>query len=238
MGSSKSKEPKENTDTKWNNMKTDDISSYIPHLNSLSKDAKKLISNLTIPTFTDTQSSEFNIDKFMNDINSKLGTNDKKVFNKIIDEMSSEVSATSPFISSDVYQNMLNSATSTDMPVVQAGGKGKRQIKKSRGKQMRGGMDDSDTSSTDSDLDALSDSSDSDLDSSSDRKKRDRKKEKKLRIPVKVLSTENSQSAGSNLSYLSSSAHTSSNNSIPDENGLQSTSISVNTEDINMVSEY
>jgi ElaB/YqjD/DUF883 family membrane-anchored ribosome-binding protein len=226
-----SKTSKENTDTKWNNMKTDDISSYIPHLNSLSKDAKKLISNLTIPTFTDTQSSEFNIDKFMNDINSKLGTTDKKVFNKIIDEMSSEVSATSPFISSDVYQNMLNSTTSTDQPAVQAGGKGKRQINKSKGKHMRGGMDDSDTSSTDSDLDDMTDSSDSDLDSSSDKKK------KKNKHRSKHTETE-TQSAGSNLSYISSSAHTDSNKSITDENGLQSTSISVNTEDINMVSEY
>ena len=224
MGSSKSKE---NTDTKWNNMKTEDISSYIPHLNSLSKDAKKLISNLTIPTFSETQSSEFDIDKFIGNINNKLGPSDKKTFNKIIDEMSSEVSATSPFISSDVYKNMLNSATSSDQQIVQAGGK--RQIKK-----MRGGMDDSDTSSTDSDLDDLSDSSDSDLDSSSDKKK---KKEKKIRIPASIL-TESSQKAGSDLSYLSSSANTDSNKSITDENGLQSTSISVNTEDINMVSEY
>ena len=166
MGSSKSKE---STDTKWNNMKTEDISSYIPHLNSLSKDAKKLISNLTIPTFSETQSSEFDIDKFIGNINNKLGPNDKKTFNKIIDEMSSEVSATSPFISSDVYKNMLNSATSSDQQIVQAGGK--RQIKKMKSKKMRGGMDDSDTSSTDSDLDDLSDSSDSDLDSSSDKKK-------------------------------------------------------------------
>lgn len=224
MGSSKSKE---STDTKWNNMKTEDISSYIPHLNSLSKDAKKLISNLTIPTFSETQSSEFDIDKFIGNINNKLGPNDKKTFNKIIDEMSSEVSATSPFISSDVYKNMLNSTTSSDQQIVQAGGK--RQIKK-----MRGGMDDSDTSSTDSDLDDMSDSSDSDLDSSSDKKK---KKEKKVRIPASIL-TESSQKAGSDLSYLSSSANTDSNKSITDENGLQSTSISVNTEDINMVSEY
>jgi len=228
MGSSKSKE---NTDTKWNNMKTDDISSYIPHLNSLSKDAKKLISNLTIPTFSETQSSEFDINKFMGDINNKLGTTDKKVFNKIIDEMSSEVSATSPFISSDVYQNMLNSTTSADQPVVQAGGK--RKIKKSKVKKMRGGMDDSDTSSTDSDLDDISDSSDSDLDSSSDKKKKKDKNKKHS----KHTETE-TQSAGSNLSYISSSAQTDSTKSIVDENGLQSTSISVNTEDINMVSEY
>jgi len=230
MGSSKSKE---NTDTKWNNMKTDDISSYIPHLNSLSKDAKKLISNLTIPTFSETQSSEFDIDKFMNNINNKLGPNDKKVFNKIIDEMSSEVSATSPFISSDVYQNMLNSTTSADQPVIQAGGKGKKQIKKSKVKKMKGGMDDSDTSSTDSDLDDMTDSSDSDLDSSSS----DKKNKKKNKKYSKHTETE-TQSAGSNLSYISSSAHTDSNKSIIDENGLQSTSISVNTEDINMISEY
>jgi hypothetical protein len=233
MGSSKSKE---NTDTKWNNMKTEDISSYIPHLNSLSKDAKQLIANLTIPTFSETQSSEFDINKFIGNINNSLGPNDKKAFNKIIDEMSSEVSATSPFISSDVYKNMLNSTTSSDQPVKQSGGK--RQIKKSKGKKMRGGMDDSDTSSTDSDLDDMSDSSDSDLDSSSDKKKKDRKKEKKLRIPVKLVNTESSQNGGSDLSYLSSSANTDSNKSITDENGLQSTSISVNTEDINMVSEY
>lgn len=225
MGSSKSKE---NTDTKWNNMKTDDISSYIPHLNSLSKDAKKLISNLTIPTFSETQSSEFDIDKFIGNINNKLGPNDKKAFNKIIDEMSSEVSATSPFISSDVYKNMLNSTTSSEQPIRQVGGK--RQIKKSKGKKMRGGMDDSDTSSTDSDLDDLSDSSDSDLDSSSDKKKKKDKRQSKH--------TESSQNGGSDLSYLSSSANTDSNKSITDENGLQSTSISVNTEDINMVSEY
>lgn len=225
MGSSKSKE---NTDTKWNNMKTEDISSYIPHLNSLSKDAKKLISNLTIPTFSETEGSEFDIDKFIGNINNKLGSNDKKAFNKIIDEMSSEVSATSPFISSDVYKNMLNSTTSSDQPAKQTGGK--RQIKKSKGKKMRGGMDDSDTSSTDSDLDDMSDSSDSDLDSSSDKKKKKDKHQAKH--------TESSQNGGSDLSYLSSSANTDSNKSVTDENGLQSTSISVNTEDINMVSEY
>lgn len=218
------KSSKENTDTKWNNMKTDDISSYIPHLNSLSKDAKKLISNLTIPSFSETQSSEFDLNKFIGNINNQLGPNDKKAFNKIIDEMSSEASATSPFISSDVYKNMLNSTTSSEMPVKQSGGK--RHIKKSKGKKMRGGMDDSDTSSTDSDLDDISDSSDSDLDSSdSDKKKKNKKKHH----------SESSQHAGSDLSYISSSAHT---DSVTDENGLQSTSISVNTEDINMVSEY
>jgi hypothetical protein len=128
---------------------------------------------------------------------------------------------------------MLNSATSSDQPIKQAGGK--RQIKKSKGKKMRGGMDDSDTSSTDSDLDDMSDSSDSDLDSSSDKKKKKNKEQNKK--SSKHTETE-TQSAGSNLSYLSSSAHTDSNKSVTDENGLQSTSISVNTEDINMVSEY
>ena len=230
MGGNSSKET--NTDVKWRNMKTDDISSTIPHLKSLSKDAKKLIASLNIPTTTDVQSSEVNVNELVSRINNGLSDGDKQVFHKIMTEMSSEdLSATSPFISSEMYNNLVNSKTSSEEPKTQLGGS--RKIRRN----LKGGMDDSSTSSTDSDLDDLLDSSDtpSSSDSSSDNNRSKSKNQQKK--PAQKQSEQSSElSGGSDLSYLSSSADDSDRKSITDDKGVSS--VSVNTSDINMVSDY
>ena len=46
-----------NTDSRWNNIKTDKMSVNGPTLASLSSDAKKLIASLNIPTITESQTS-------------------------------------------------------------------------------------------------------------------------------------------------------------------------------------
>ena len=230
MGGNSSKET--NTDKRWNNIKTDEISSNIPHLKSLSKDAKKLIASLNIPSMTETQTSEVNVNDLISRINNELSSDDKKVFQKIMTEMSSEeLSATSPFISSEMYNNLVNSKTSSEEPKAQLGGS--RKIKRN----LKGGMDDSDTSSTDSDLDDLLDSSDtpSSSDSSSDNHRSKSKNQQKKPAP-KQSEQSSELSGGSDLSYLSSSADDSERKSVSDDNGVSS--VSVNTSDINMVSDY
>jgi hypothetical protein len=245
MGSSGSRQadkPHTNTDARWNDIKTEQFSSTIPHIKNLSEDAKQLIASLNIPSATETQ-SDFNVNQVLDRINNGLNNDDRQIFQKIMNEMSSEdgTSATSPFISSEMYNNLVNSKTSSDEPTRQTGGKIKRNLK--------GGMDDSDTSSTDSDLDDLLDSSDSDLDSDDSPKKKHNKPQhnkpqhnKQQNRPQSSeqssdQSSESQLSGGSDLSYLSSSAHSDNNNSsLSDDSGRSS--ISVNTSDINMVSDY
>lgn len=243
MGSSGSKQPnKTNTDARWDNIKTDQFSSTIPKIHNLSNDAKQLIASLNIPTLSESQ-SDFNVNHVLDRINKGLNNDDKQIFQQIMNEMSSEdgTSATSPFISSEMYNNLVNSKTSSDEPTKQTGG---NRIKRN----LKGGMDDSDTSSTDSDLDDLLDSSDSDLDSDSDespKKKHNKSQQNRPqqnrpqqnRQQSSEQSSESQLSGGSDLSYLSSSAHSDNgNSSVSDDNGRSS--ISVNTSDINMVSDY
>ena len=104
MGTKQSINSKSNTEQMWNNIRTENMSATLPGINGLSKDAKKLIANLNLPAFTDAETSEFNVNKILGQINSNLNETDKKKFHQILDEMSpvnyndDMLSETSPFI--------------------------------------------------------------------------------------------------------------------------------------------
>lgn len=259
MGQSQSKN---NSDTiNWNQIKTENISSSMPNFNGLSNDAKNLIASLNIPEITESQTSEFTVNYIMDTISNNLNNEDKVKFNQLLEQVSSQtaneddLSATSPFISSEMYNYLVKNEET------QKGGGKKKKYNKKGGSILD---DDSETSTTSSDssMEELLDSTEEEV------KKYKENKNKKKHNKNK---DSDSELSGGELSYLSSSAHTegeysnshsakqtssesdttpkshesssatqSSNHrsSVTDQNGMQSTSISVNTEDINMVSDY
>ena len=240
-----------NTETIWNNIKTENMSASLPGLKNLSKDAQTLIASLNIPEITESQTSEFTVNHILNTLNNNLNMEDKAKLGSVLHEINTDTelyaSNTSPFISSQMYENLVNSKTSSDMNVQAGGAFHSSKI-----------TDDSTSStSSDSDLESLDSSSELMSDSSSDMKKKKHhkkhdknhdKKHDKKHHEVKHNSrrihdsSAESSAESSQLSYVSSSAHTngefSSEKSVANENTMQSTSISVNTSDINMISDY
>ena len=296
MGSSSSK----NTETiNWNNIKTENMSSAIPNFNGLSTDAKKLIASLNIPAITESPTSEFTISHILDKITNNLDSEDQKKFTQILDQVSSqtqdeELSATSPFISSEMYNYLVkNSEEQKGGASKKSKSKSKPKSKpesksKSKSKSKRGGSkldDDSETSSTssDSEMEELLDSTEEDIMKEKSKKKHESNKHESNKHESNKHAKEqsnkhkdesDSELSGGELSYLSSSAHTEGDysdshinrnsssesattnsvestsqtessvkkhngrSSVTDENNMHSTSISVNTEDINMVSDY
>lgn len=261
MGGSQSKEINENSDTiNWNKIKTDNISSTLPNFNGLSNEAQNLIASLNIPQITESQASEFTINHIIDNIsNSKQ--NDQYKFNQLLDQelsqnnQENDLSATSPFISSEMYNYLIKNESQ------KGGGKNTRKLNTKKGGAKLD--DDSDTSST------SSSSNDEDLIDSTEAEVLEKKKNKLNKKNNKHNKRVDSELSGGELSYLSSSAHTEgefsdshsakqsssesattqvSNNSssvsqnsnkstVTDQNKYQSTSYSVNTDDINMVSD-
>jgi hypothetical protein len=248
MGNNTTKMSKKDTEQLWNDIKTENMSTTLPGLNSLSKDAKQLIASLNVPSFTDTETSEFNVNKIIGTINSNLKKDDLEKFNRILEQMSpslqsDELSNTSPFISDEMYNNLVNSKTSEDEFNMVGGS-----YKSKGGSNAALNKSSTSSSSSTSSLEELdSSSSSSSLESSNvHEKKHSKHHEKKVVHSSEKSSEESAKSelSGGNLSYVSSSAHeemsesaSESARSIEDENNLEETSISVNTSDINMVSE-
>jgi hypothetical protein len=270
---------KDNSETiNWNNIKTENISSTVPNFNGLSNDAKKLIASLNIPSITESETSEMNLNHILDKISSGLGSADQQKFNKLLEQVSAtasdDLSNTSPFISSEMYEYLVNSKTSETEQAKQTGGAKKskkvsKPVKSSKSKKSKGGAlsdDSSDTSSTSSDssLEDLIDSTEAEILDARDKKNKNKNKDKDKKHKK---DDSDSELSGGELSYLSSSAHTegafsdSSNankrgqsssrasesiqsssqteSSVTNENhGMLNTSVSVNTEDINMVSDY
>ena len=85
----------------------------MPHFNGLSKEAKTLIASLNIPSITESETSEFNLNNILDKINSGLNKNDQTKFNQLLDQVSAtasdDLSNTSPFISSEMYEQLVNS---------------------------------------------------------------------------------------------------------------------------------
>ena len=213
---------KENDTINWNNVKTDNFTSNNSNL-FLSDDSKLLLSKLqlNLPNFSESDSD---------------GVSDiEKIFNKYQvtsqnTNNASELSDTSPFISSEMYNYLM---TKNNINGQNGGAWGKK------GKQHGGAIEeDSSTSSTSSSGD-----------SPQNKPKGKGKKE------ASSDSDSGTMSGGSdNLSYVSSSAHTDSDSgsyesedsganttqsggdSVPNENGDIPPS-SINTSDINMISE-
>jgi len=262
MGSSNSKR---DTEAMWNNIKTENMSATLPDVKGLSNDAKQLLASLNLPQLTDTESI-FDVDNILNTINSNLSKEDQTKFNDIIEQMSpgiTEEISTSPFMSAEMYQNMINSKTSDDEVMQNGGGYNSRSIKRDDSEintlthEYGGKKDSSSTSSITStstleDLDSSSDSVLSELAHKKDKKKNARAKvNKKSEVSY---ASDSELSGGDDLSYVSSSAHTDgdfsdseksaesvsasasvSQKSVANENSMVETSVSVNTEDINYV---
>jgi len=272
MGGLYSKDMSEDT-LKWNNVKTDNMSAN-KIISKLSSDAIKLIGLLDLSDMTDTESAT-RVKYVIDQANKTLSEEDRKQFKNLFSEAvlsdtmtslsepvdkSNEtnqkyLSETSPFISSEMYENMLGN------------------------NKLVGGAkfddDDSSTSSTtdNSEFKSLDDddmpsSSSSDILSEPVKPKKDKKDNKKKSSQSAGSSektteaqstsssdkaTTESQSAGS-LDYLSSSAHTdgdfsnsensetlykkkydSTQNSVEDENSHLEASHSVNTSEINFI---
>ena len=246
----------DNDTINWNNIKTENMSSTLGKYNGLSADANKLLVSLNLPKITETEASDFNIENY---ISSKgLTKNDQAKVRQIVQQLSAtdDLSATSPFMSAEMYDHLVNSKTSETANVAQTGGAKKKKAKsKSKRRSMSEELDDSDTSSTsdlsDSDSDSLSSLDDSDsLEKKKHHKKKEHHKSNEQKKPMKVEHSRNdvsdddksdksdksTENAG-NLSYLSSSAHSesaASQASLSNDNRSIS-SVSVNTEDINMI---
>ena len=233
------------TDTiNWNNIKTNDMSSTIPNLNGISFEAKQLLSKLNLPEISETN-SEFN---------SNL------IFNKNDDEISKELSekdnaVSSPFISSEMYNYLVNKYNKNGNMV---GGATKDDDDTSE----TSSSSDIENEDEDENEDEPEPEPESEL---KPKKVKKEKKEKKVKNNKEVKSQnkveqvdeteENNSSNNDNyegkknkkskmykgsetyLSYLSSSAHTggSISETIPNENNYSISS--VNTSDLNMISD-
>ena len=154
-----------------------------------------------------------------------------------VDAPLSEIdTAASPFITNDIYNYLQNKALKNQADVPQAGG-----ASSGASKRMTNLDEDSSTSDTSSTGDlSSSDRSSDDVSDSSDKKHK--KKSAKDKNHHRSRSLEETSQV--DLSYLSSSAHTGgefsdTQKSVTNENHKQSLGQdSINTSDINMVSEY
>lgn len=212
MGISQSKN---NSDSiNWDNINTESMSSTLPALKKISKDAEQLISKLDITqniNMNDTDSDSENLFSWISNIDKPDNTNNN------------EFSDTSAFISSDMYKYLMNNSDKDDTS--------------SHMGQVGGAInEDSSTSSTSSSVRKGSKGTKS----TKGAKKSNKRNNRRVTESSSVLS-------GGNLSYLSSSAHTSENrkqSSSADSVNETSVSIgnnqmltsSIATSDINMIS--
>lgn len=190
-----------------NNTREQDISSTIPYLRKLNADAKHLINNLDVPTANITHFTETdNYDMYKIFEQNKVDTND---FNATFSD-------TSPFISSDLYNNLVKQS---------GGGEGEGE----------GEDDDSSTSSSSNELEP-SNPLEQEMEDAEEMSARGDDND----ISEGLLSV--NSASYSNGSYVSSSAHTdgiassSSNVTTISIGNNKVLSDSVNTSDINMIS--
>lgn len=117
MGATHSNNKKDTLD--WDKINTDSFSSNLPSLESINRDTKELIKKLDLDdnvNYEETESENSNIFAWLNDNDKSLENISELINNK--SELSSknnlvEVdSGTSPFISSEDYENLVNEKTS------------------------------------------------------------------------------------------------------------------------------
>ena len=226
---------KDNDTINWNNIKTDNLSDNM-NVKHLSNDSKLLISKLqlNLPNVTETESD--NISNVFTKYQSKSMNEEENTTTSVGANMNADdLSDTSPFISSDMYNYLMNK-------------------NQSGGSKQKGGAkldDDSSTSSTSSSSDSEDDSDSNN--SESEKPKGKNKKEKESEEQSEEQSSEelSGGSDNSDLSYVSSPADSDNNDSSQSSNNsseeLSGGSISnnnddlppssINTSDINMISE-
>lgn len=230
----------------WNQIKTNEMSSTIPNMDGISVEARELISRLNLPEISESN-TEFDISNvFSNEV----------INNNNIKKQVTEFDATSPFISSEMYNYLVNKYNN--------GTNNNNNINNNINMLGGGKIDeDSETSATSSSLSSSDlESSPSETDEKPVKKEKKHKKEHKEKITESVqMETENHEGWGKKknnksknniknkskktsytgtedyLSYVSSSAHTggSLTESVANENNY--TISTVNTSDINMISE-
>jgi hypothetical protein len=152
MGANNSKNNSETIN--WNKINTNDMSSTIPNIKGISNEANQLISKLKLPEISENNSSEINTLKILNN---KTTTNDVLLSDSFD-------SNSSPFITSEMYNYIINNYK-TESKKLKGGGQ----------KNQKGGddMEDLDNSSTSSTSSASSMSEDI---SSESKKKNNNKK--------------------------------------------------------------
>ena len=233
IGNSFSK-PYDNDTINWNNINTNDISSTLPTFKGIPQEVNELVSKIHKED-TSADSSEVNLNKILNNNDSMFIGGSKTIINY----ESENDSSSSPFITSEMYNYLVQ--------------KYKQTKEERKENEMIGGGEDTSDTSSDSDEEELEE-----LESSSEEleDKNKTKKNKKMMKRVEDtdtgkdemdieaddiedkyngVSTSRSYNGYKNsenyLSYVSSSAHT---NSLSENNYSIS---SINTSDINMISD-
>ena len=238
------------TDTiNWNNVNTNEFSSNIPNMNNISHQATELINNLKFDNSNDNISSDVNLQSI---INTNKRSNKKLISNKI-NKLSDSNMSSSPFISSEMYNHIINKYN--------ANNKLNTNKNNLQTNMVGGGNNDDINTSTSSSISISNSSSvsSSSVSSSLKKSKKDKKKlnnkehnkeshnnkERNNKEPHKNIIVQknkknkknNISTESLNLSYISSSAHTGggsvNSSSIKNENDYNQSS-SVNTNDINM----
>lgn len=223
----------------WNNIKTNEMSSTLPNLNGISFEAEQLLSKLNLPEISETN-SEFDSNLIFNKFNQ-----DSKNENK-------EDAVSSPFISSEMYNYLVNKYNNTNNMV--------------GGAKIDDDDDDITSSTSSSDDNEIKDNSEEEESEDLKKNKKQSKKEKQNKKKAvetdeteEIKETEVTKASTLNyegkrkvnkskkpksykgsetyLSYVSSSAHTggSISETIPNENNYSISS--VNTSDLNYISD-
>jgi len=191
----------------WKNINTNDMSE-IPNLYGISAEANKLVEQLNLPPLSESTSNSTNIDNYFL----------SKVNNSTNNQLSENLSSTSPFISSEMYNFVMDKYQK------------QHNINGSKNSMIGGSKnsldDDSDTSSTSSSK-------------SSESEKKPVHKEKNKSAKNKIVNRKVQKKATEDfMEYLSSSAHT--GGSITESSVLNENTISVSsvrTSQINLISE-
>jgi len=207
----------------WKNIKTEQVSSTIPNLNGISVEANKLVEKLNLPEISDS-SSELN-DIFLTKINKSNSVNNNLSENNF--------SSTSPFISSEMYNYVMDKYKNQNMV---GGAHEKNSLE-----------DDSETTSTSSSNSKLSDSDKSTPVKKESKTNKQAKGNSNKQAKGKITKTNSKvdkrkiskKGTEDFMDYMSSSAHTggsiTDNSSIENENNLSISS--VRTSQLNLISE-
>ena len=210
----------------WKSTATDTIGGIAAN-KQLSHDIQSLVSKLRI----NQHESEFSEDVLQNVMNKYLKHNDNQLAEQKSYFNGTEGLSDSPFIGSDIYNHLQKKAFADQNSQLNQAGGAKHN---NSPKQMKDLLDNDSSTSVTSSTEDLS--STDDLSDSEKKKKKKKHKHNKRTLKGRV------QTETDNLSYLSSSAHTGgefseTNNSVSNENH-HTNQDSINTSDINMVSEY
>jgi hypothetical protein len=207
MGIASSKNNSESLN--WDKINTESMSSSVPNLNTINKDAQKLVSNLNIEENIDLEQTESDNENIFTWIRKLDGDQSQPQSNhqeNVSGNNTEDFSDTSPFISSDMYKYLMNNNSSE----TSVGNLENNQV---------GGAKDSSTSSTSS---------------SSDKKP---KNKKRYTESSDALSGGNLSyiSSSAHTEHNSSEEYEATSVSASVNNNMLTTS--VNTSDINLISE-